>query len=131
MSAWPAREQGGLGQGCRSTGNLSPAGPIAFCTSYPWWVSLALPALPDTPGTSGTDCDHLDVSPAQMSLFRRLHGASAGGALKMALGGCSAHCSDAHPGRGLLGILPGVAAGGTHGSGSSGVGRSLQARGGV
>ena len=86
-SAWPARGQGGLGQGCRSAGSLSLAGPIAFCPSCPWWVSLALPALPDTPETCGTDCDHLDVSPAQTSLFRRLHGASAGGALKMALGG--------------------------------------------
>ncbi|XP_010843982.1 PREDICTED: long-chain fatty acid transport protein 1 [Bison bison bison] len=62
------------------------------------------------------------VTPHQAQRAGCHHGAPAGGDLKMALGGCLAHCSDAYPGGGLLGTPPAMAAGRTQGNGSSGFG---------
>lgn len=53
---------GGPQQGTsRSAGNLPPG--RANCTAYPWWVSLALPALPDAPETSRTDFQNRNSYP--------------------------------------------------------------------
>lgn len=99
----------------RSAG-ICPAGPIAFCTSCPWWLSPLLPAFPD----ALQKLLELTVTTWMLLLPSCCPGAPAGGDLKMALRGCLAHCSDAYTGGGLLGTPPAVAAGRTQRNGSSG-----------
>ena len=108
----------GLGPGpSRSAGVSAQLGQLPFALPVPAGSpSSCLPFL--TP----QKLLELIVTTWMLPLPSCHHGAPAGGDLKMALGGCLAHCSDAYPGEGLLGTPPAMVAGRTQGNGSSGFG---------